>query len=85
MRVNSFILSLYPLIFHTCFLIFYWSPSLKVTIITELVCLGVYLLGVIHHIVTLAYEVIIFLAKYIKMSRKERKVTPKNTTDTEPK
>ena len=53
-------------------MIFFWCQSAKVVIFTELVCLIVYLLGSIHHSITFAYEIIIFLFQLVKKLCKGR-------------
>jgi hypothetical protein len=60
MRVNSFILSLYPFAFHVCFMILYWCSSMEVLICTEVSCLGLYLMGSVHHCLTFLYEILTF-------------------------
>ena len=81
MRINSTILTLYPLLFHFCFMIFYWSNSTEVLIVTELICLGSYLIGLIHHILTLLYEIGTFWIKIFKNCCKSNKVSHKETTE----
>ena len=76
-RLNSFLLELYPFLFHVCFMIFYWSPSVEVTIVTEMVCMGVYLVGTAHHLLFVVYEIINFLVKLFKLYRKNNQVDPK--------
>ena len=68
MRINSIILSLYPFLFHICFMIFYWVSSVNIIIITQIVCLGIYFLGVIHHSLTLFYEIAAFVIHFIRKS-----------------
>ena len=77
-RVNSFILALYPFLFHTCFMIFYWCTSANIIIITELICLAVFLLGVIHHFLTVVFEIGAFLVKLYKKLSKKNQVKPKS-------
>ena len=54
-RLNSFVLSLYPFFFHVCFMVFYFAQSNKVLLITQLVCFTVFLLGSVHHSLTLLF------------------------------
>ena len=77
MRANSFILSIYPFIFHVCFMVFYFSSSNNVIILAELICLGVYLLGLVHHIATIIFEIFAFLIRLVKKCMKKNKVQPK--------
>ena len=81
MRVNSFILSIYPFLFHVCFLVFYLSSSIKVLILAELVCLGVYLLGLVHHIATIIFEIIKFFIKLVKKCMKKNRVKTKKNQE----
>ena len=66
LRVNSFILSLYPFLFHSCFIILYWAKSEKVLALAQLICLIIFLLGSVHHCLTLFYEVIVGVFKFIR-------------------
>ena len=75
-RWNSFVLSLYPFIFHLCFMIFFWCSNIKVIIITELICLTTFLLGSIHHCITLIFEIVAFLSKLVKKMFKTNKIDP---------
>ena len=73
MRVNSTILSLYPFLFHVCFMIFHWCSTVEVLIVTELVCLSVYVAGVIHHSLTVVFEVLRFIYECCaEMSKKNQ-------------
>lgn len=79
MRLNSFILSLYPLCFHACFLIFYFSSDVQTLIIAETICFGVYLLGVFHHCFTVIYEIVIFIKncwRVFKEKHQWNQITP---------
>ena len=60
-------------------MIFYLSNSLEVIILTELVCLGAYLLGLIHHILTLLYEIIAFFVLLYKKYKRKNAISPKTT------
>jgi hypothetical protein len=71
MRANSTILAIYPFLFHVCFMVFYWSTSAEVLIITEMLCLGTYLMGVFHHFLTLLYELAMVLAKIYRRCRRK--------------
>ena len=73
-RINSTILSTYPLLFHICFMIFFWTESIEVIIITELVCLVVYITGVVHHFLTLLFELGKIIAKIYQRCRKQNSV-----------
>ena len=80
MRVNSFILSLYPLCFHACFIVFYCSSNLDILAMTETVCLGVFMMGVIHQCLTVGYELAVFVFNCCMMLCKQKKnaVVPLN-------
>jgi len=73
-RINSTILSTYPFLFHICFMIFYWTESTEIIIITELVCLVVFLMGVVHHFFTLLFELGKTIAKIYRICRKQNSV-----------
>lgn len=75
-RLNSFILSFYPLIFHLCFMIFYWCSEEQILIVAEIVCLGSYVLGCIHHTLTLIYEIGYFVLATVREIRKFNKISP---------
>lgn len=76
-RINSFILSLYPFFFHVCFLVLYWVKSEKVLALTQLICLVVFLLGSVHHCLTLIYEILAFGFKLVRQMCKNKKIEPK--------
>jgi hypothetical protein len=75
-RVNSFVLAIYPFLFHCCFLIFYWAESHGLLVITQLICLGVLLLGSIHHTLTLFYEILHAIFKLVRRLCKNGKIQP---------
>lgn len=75
-KANYFVLSLYQLGFHICFLCFYWCKSAVLLSIVELFCLILYLLGSIHYSITFIYEVTKFLYKLFKDYCKPNKVSP---------
>jgi hypothetical protein len=80
-RVNSFVLAIYPFLFHCCFLIFYWAESHGLLVITQLICLGVLLLGSIHHTLTLFYEILHAIFKLVRQLCKNGKIQPTNPTN----
>ena len=75
-RVNSFILAIYPCLFHTSFLVFYWSDSAFILFIAEFICLTSYLIGIFHNIMTLIFEFIIFLHNLYKSIKRDNNVAP---------
>ena len=77
LRKNNVLLALYPFLFHLCFMIFYWCETVEVIVVTELVCLCVYLVGLFHHVLTLIYDFGCFLAKLWKSCKKGNKITDK--------
>lgn len=76
-RVNSFFLSLYPFLFHCCFMVFYWCKSPYYLIIFEIACILIFLIGSIHHSLTLSYEILKFLVKLVRDVCKPKQVSPK--------
>ena len=44
-RANKIALSIYPILFHLCFSVFYFSSSSKAVVIAEIGCLLIYFLG----------------------------------------
>ena len=47
-QVNKVILSIYPILFHFCFIVFQFSTDPNVIINTELACLIIYFIGSAH-------------------------------------
>ena len=76
-KINSVLLALYSFVFHVCFIIFYWAPSTQVMIITELICLAVFLIGVVHHILTVLYEIFVVAVKLFCKLCKVSRIVPK--------
>ena len=52
-RANSVLLAMYPFLFHTSFMVFYWSTSVTVLIIAEFICLTSFIIGIFHHFITI--------------------------------
>ena len=77
MRLNSFTLSLYPFLFHICFMMIFWLKDNKVLVYVELICMSVFFLGSVHHSLTLLYMIAAFLIRTIKNICKTDKVSPK--------
>lgn len=57
-------------------MIFYWCSEEQILIVTEIVCLGSYLLGCIHHTLTLIYEIGYFVFATVREIRKYNKISP---------
>jgi hypothetical protein len=76
LRVNSFVLAIYPFVFHCCFLVFYWVESLDVLALAQLVCLTAFLIGSIHHTVTLIFEIVSSFVKMVRELCKSNRVEP---------
>jgi hypothetical protein len=74
---NYFVLSLYPLVFHSCFIVFYYSESTPTLIYAEIVCLLCLLLGLVHFSLTFCLKMLCFMAKIIKKMCSKSKVSPK--------
>ena len=76
-RLNSLLLSIYPLVFHICFMVFYVEPPTRVVVYTEMICLLVFLIGALHNSLFLVYEIVVTAAKGIKHLCKSNRVDPK--------
>ena len=78
--LNSIVLSVYPFLFHICFMIFYWSKDNQILVIAEIACLAIFSLGSMHHCLTLIYELIMFFVKVVKelCLHSRNKVKPTN-------
>jgi hypothetical protein len=74
------VLAFYPFLFHCCFLIFYWSTSAEILVITQMISLCIFLLGSAHHTLTFAYEILAFAFKLIKECCKNKKISPSKMT-----
>ena len=74
---NDFFLSLYPFIFHLCFIIFWISPENKILIYTTLGCLFSLLFGLLHFSATTVVKIIYVAYKIIKSTCFKNKVDPK--------
>jgi hypothetical protein len=75
-RINSVVLAFYPFLFHCCFMVFYWSTAIDVLAITQLVCLSLFLLGSVHHTLTLFYDVLAFAVRLVHHCCKGNRVKP---------
>jgi hypothetical protein len=75
-RVNNMVLACYPFLFHCCFMVFYWSSSLSILIITQFICLSLFLAGSVHHFLTLLYEIVSFIIKIARRCCKSNKIDP---------
>lgn len=73
---NYFVLNLYPLMFHGCFIIFFFSSSEKVLIYTEIVSLLCLLVGVAHFSLTAVIKIIQFGFKLLRAIFSNRKIEP---------
>lgn len=73
---NLFLLSLYPLLFHTCFLIFYFCSSHQILIYTEIACLLMLLIGIAHFSLTVIVHILNFFFKLIKKICSRNSVRP---------
>ena len=80
-RLNSIVLSVYPFLFHICFMIFYWSKDNQILVITEIACLAIFSLGSMHHCLTLIYELTMFFVKVVKELCLSRRNKVKPTID----
>jgi hypothetical protein len=69
---NYFILTLYPFIFHVCFLIFRFASSKNVLIYTELVSLASLLLGLLHLSLTFLCRVLQIMFKVYRFCSTNR-------------
>jgi hypothetical protein len=78
-RANSLILAIYPFLFHCCFLVFYWVKSYNLLVVTQLICLGVFLLGSIHHTLTICCDIVYAVVKLIRKLCKNNKIEPTKT------
>ena len=47
-RTNRIVMSMYPILFHLCFVIFYVSSDTTILIYTFIVCIVVFLVGSFH-------------------------------------
>jgi hypothetical protein len=63
----------YPILFHVCFLIFYISKEDAILAMTSIACLGVFLLGSIHHILSTVVAIVHFFVKTVKNACKKTK------------
>ena len=76
-RVNSFVLSLYPFIFHLCFMGIYWCKAPEYLILFQLACLATFLVGSAHYILTFTFEILAFGFKLMKkICASKNKVMP---------
>lgn len=75
---NYFVLNLYPLLYHACFIIFYFITSSEILLYTEIVCLLCLFIGLIHYSITFAITILRFLGKIIKKIISNSKVAPKD-------
>lgn len=73
---NYFVLTLYPLIFHTCFLVFYYSSSETILVYTEICCLLCLLVGLIHYSLTAIIKSLHFIGKLLLANCFNKKILP---------
>lgn len=69
-RKNKIMLSLYPVIFHLCFAVFYFSSSSKVLVIAEIACLIIYFIGSLHEFLTIIFDIVAFIYRIVKANCK---------------
>jgi hypothetical protein len=75
-RLNSVLLNLYPFLFHVCFMVFYWCPTPKILVVTEILCLAIFLAGSVHHCLTLVVEGVVTLVKLVRQFCLSSRVAP---------
>jgi uncharacterized membrane protein (DUF485 family) len=75
---NAFILTLYPFVFHLCFVVFYFFENTEVLIIAEEVCLVSLLIGSVHIFITVVITNIYNLYKLIESSYCNNRINPTN-------
>jgi hypothetical protein len=75
-RINSVVLAFYPFLFHCCFMVFYWSTANDVLVFTQLICISLFLLGSMHHTLTLFYDVLAFAVRLVHHCCKGNRVKP---------
>ena len=63
---NSFLLSLYPLIFHFSFFIFNYSTSPTLILYTELIAVFSLLIGLIHNALTAFIKIVLSIVKIFR-------------------
>ena len=63
---NSFLLSLYPLIFHFSFFIFNYSSSPTLILYTELIAVFSLLIGLIHNALTAFIKMVLSIVKIFR-------------------
>ena len=72
-RLNLVILSLYPVFFILCFVIFRFITGNKVLVYTQIACFAILLFGSIHHFIFMIYR---FGRTAYRHFKKIKKVTP---------
>ena len=64
-------------------MILFWAKSEKVLALTQLLCILIFLIGSIHHCLTLFYEVVMFVVKLMREMCKTKKIQPKDCSKNE--
>jgi hypothetical protein len=82
---NAFVLTIYPLLFHLCFIVFYYSTSNGVLVYTEIICLLVLLLGSLHNTISIIATIIYTIYRIIRKLCKSNKIEPESETKTSAK
>jgi hypothetical protein len=73
-RANKVILSIHPILFHFCFVVFQFSSDPDVIINTELACLIIYCIGSAHELLTMLFSLIYYIYRLISTKKPNNKV-----------
>lgn len=74
---NSFVLTIYPFVFHMCFMVFYFCSSNDILVYTEIICLIVLLIGSLHNTISMLVSLLHAVYKIIKRMCKSSQIKPK--------
>lgn len=77
-KILDILKAIYPLAFHSCFIVFMSSRSNGVLTYTSIVCLTVFLLGSVHHLLEAVIRAIRWVIKALKKNVNCLKVKPAN-------
>ncbi len=67
---------IYPVIFHSCFAIFMTASGSSILVIASIVCLTVFLIGSIHHLLETIVVVIRFFFRVIRKRCRTSQIKP---------